>query len=297
MTPPLLLIATAEPYGAYHLRGLDRAVLAGWDVRHLLPGSGEVQRPGWVPTTTDIGVLPRADLVLVTGGGLSPWTAAVAAWAGAAGVPVAYGQVSWLPDGAAAPPAAVRFVAAAAVARSTVPAVRALTGHQDVVTTGTPRRAAPGRARQRVLVTPVVSAEVPGGQAGLRAAARRLASAGWDVRVCEHPREPAGLWDDFAVVSGRTPAQQWDGVGLLVGTTTTRMLDAVARGVPVLRVTCGRGDLDDHPLLAAVGPLLAPTDVPAAAAAAQAVDSETAQWLLGPDRPAGLERWVQQLLR
>lgn len=290
-----IIIATAPPLGAYHHRRFQEAecAAAGLELIGLLPGDGEPQRPGWVPLSRDPGLLADADALVVSGGGPSPWTAAVLAAARSLGLPSGFVELSWSSAEAVFP---VPPDAAAAISVSSSDTVARLTGCQPSVV-GWPRPPFEAPPQQRIaLMLPIRTADTPDRQAQLFACAERLAAAGWHLKVATHPREQAPVLEGLAEnVDMQNRHAQLRDVRLVVGTTTTRMIDAVVAQRPVLRVPSSVEEMDDHPVLRHCGPLVSPDQVVEAAETIRPLNAEQIEWIAGPDDPSLLSDWLVQL--
>lgn len=191
-----LLIATAEPFGAYHLRPLvPAAAAAGIDVRHLLPYPSPAQGQAF-PTSCTLADLDWCDLLLITGGTLNPWTSAVALHANTRDIPVVYAELASVTGAALAGPIPSVLAAYPATAHSALVLAEHLQRSVDapfgqLVLDGLPQYTPLPR---RLLALTRVSAEQPVANSALRDALELLQADGWDVVVRPHPREPAHLW-------------------------------------------------------------------------------------------------------
>lgn len=91
-----IVIVTAEPRGAYHLTPLGPALdNSDGSFTHLVPYPEPVQGTAAAAVTSDVTVLDRCDLLVVTGGTFSAWTKLAARHAMTLGVPVVCGLRRW----------------------------------------------------------------------------------------------------------------------------------------------------------------------------------------------------------
>lgn len=74
----MFVIATAEPYGAYHLKPIE-AVLRSYDTMYLTPDDKPLQGVLELPRVFEVeDSVSAADIVIITGGNLNDWTREVA---------------------------------------------------------------------------------------------------------------------------------------------------------------------------------------------------------------------------
>lgn len=201
-----VVIATAEPRGAYHLRALwDVMAASGHEFVHLIPYDEPVQGRRWPVTTGELSSVLAADRLVVTGGSLSAWTHAVASFANARGVPVRFSELAFVPTDASR----LALPHLEAVSAISISGARALAGYfgitvTDVTVTGNPiLDAVPPRAHVPSGVL-LVSTDVPSEvdpQGHLFALAAALRDRGERVVVSPHAREDVSHWDGFELAA------------------------------------------------------------------------------------------------
>ena len=235
-----IVIATAEPRGAYHLAPLHRAFRAsGHRFTHLVPYPEPVQGTAWEETSSDLGVLDLADRVVLTGGGYTPWTELIAHRAHALGIPVivselAYGVSENLRD-RPRPTLLTAMSPAGALVLSSYHGVAL----DEVPVTGTPLLDTlpvwePVASRALLLSSAQMQDRDPDGL--LQAIAARLRELGYDVIVRCHPREDHSVWEGFTIDSSPTPAQAARTAGVVIGYPGSAHPIVAALGVPVVGV-------------------------------------------------------------
>lgn len=232
-----VVIATAEPFGAYHLAPLVASARnSGIDAVHLLPVAHPTQGVAF-PTSSDLGAITTTDRVVVTGGALQAWGEAVARAAIAAGVPAIFSELAYLEQHPHPRPPA--FTAATTTSPAGADAITAHLGELPTTIVGSPlldHLPAWTPTAGRALVLTTVSAESPDQGASLLAAATRLAADGWDVVVRPHPRENLGRWASFALDTSPDPATAAAGAEIVIGHPGTAFVSAAAVGAPVLSI-------------------------------------------------------------
>jgi hypothetical protein len=232
-----VVIATAEPRGAYHLRPLAEALEASAAAfTHLTPYPEPVQGDPVVEVSTKVQVLAGCDRVVVTGGTFSAWTELVARHAVALGKPVIFSELAYVSEPPPLhPPCAVDLVTALSPDSARV--LRHYLGVAEVQVTGTPAlddlppwRPVPGRVV--LLSTSDMAARDP--DQHLVRVAQDLESTGWEVLVRLHPREDPSPWERFTVVAGETVVESAAAAQVVLGYPGTAHVVAAAVGVPVL---------------------------------------------------------------
>jgi len=284
-----ILVATAEPWGAYHSRFTSPQLKSlGVDAFHLVPtlaGMPRVPVPG-VRVTAGLEAVTSASLLVV--GSLSPgsWPAQAAVVAVAAGVPVILSHLAYL---GVSFPLAVSIPLAGATAASPSDAIDVAThlgwgDSRDVLVVGTPAlddvrlyRPVP---RSLLIVTSVSRELGPSG--GLPAAARNAAVAGWDVSVCLHPRENPDVWSAFRVetdspvVAAACSSVAFGYPGSVFPTIAAAGVPLVALADPVIDVFVPEG------IRRLASRCETPADVVGALLAAELADPGDVAWVAGP---------------
>jgi hypothetical protein len=236
----LVVIATAEPRGAYHLTPLGDAVAAASaSFVHLVPYPEPVQGESVVPVTHDLRVLEACDRVVVTGGTLSAWTELVVRRAAVLTKPVIFSELAYVGTPGPLHPG-VEIAHATALSTDGAASLRRYLGIDVVYVTGTPALDrlpvwSPVARRAVLLSTSDMAQRDP--DRTLVAIGRALTADGWDVRVRLHPREDPEPWVGFAVVSGETPAESASAAQVVIGYPGSAHMLAAAVGAPVISVT------------------------------------------------------------
>lgn len=243
----LVLIATAEPFGAYHLAPVFTHATppAGVSFVHLLPYPDTVQGSAAVRSIADFSLLDRADLLVLCGGGFSPWLELLARHAASIGLPLCYTQLarrgSVIPTGLPVRRATVWTEREAAFFATVFTAAEIhVVGNPilDEPPTSTPR--VPGSLL--FLSTANPAALDPASRLPQIAAA--LAAEGCTVQVRLHPRETGSLWEGVECLRGGSFAAQVDAADLVVAYDGSLPLLAAARAARV----CCFADLErPHP--------------------------------------------------
>lgn len=233
-----VVIATAEPRGAYHLEPMYAAMRSSATrFTHLIPYPEPVQGSPWENSTSELSVLETADRIVITGGGYTAWTELVAHRATTLGVEfviteLAYGAVPDLRNhplpsamSAMSPAGAELFARYHGVAS------------EDVVITGIPLLDSlplwePQERRVLLLSTADAVRQDPTGE--LRGLADRLTEEGWDVRVRLHPREGTDSWTGHSIDRSPTPAIAAAHAAVVIGYPGSAHAIVAALGVPVV---------------------------------------------------------------
>lgn len=235
-----IVIATAEPRGAYHLAPLHAAMGASPHAfTHLIPYPEVVQGAPWRDTSSNPAVLEKADRLIVTGGGYSAWTELVAWRAADLGIPVlftelAYGQP---PQGRALPVPTALSAMSPASAR--VHADYHRVPQESVAITGNPLLDALPRYRpepRHAVILSTVDRDRFDPKGVLLAIAQRLRSDGWKIAVRPHPREDRTMWEGFPLSTAGTPADSAANASVVLGYPGSAHLVAAAIGAPVIAV-------------------------------------------------------------
>ena len=236
-----IVIATAEPLGAYHLVPLHDALrtaeLSGHTFTHLIPYPEKVQGLPWEHVTADVRVLDRADVVVITGGGFTAWTELVAKYCSQLGIPFVVTELAY-----GAQPDGVQHPAPAAVSALSPAGAENLALYHDVsletvVVTGTPLLDGLPLwvpARDRVLLLSSVEANDRDPSQELRSIADALRARGHDVVVRCHPREDRSTWDGIPLDQSPTAAHAAQYASFVVGYPGSAHPVVAALGVPVV---------------------------------------------------------------
>jgi hypothetical protein len=232
-----VVVATAEPRGAYHLTPLaDALATSGASFAHLVPYPEPTQGEPVVPVVTDAGVLDRCDRVVVTGGTFSAWTELVARRAVALGKPVVFSELAYVGDAAPITPP-VPFLTVTALSDDGASPLERYLSVTAVTITGTPALDglpawAPAPKSVLLLSTSDMVERDP--DLVLLRTGRALQERGWHVCVRLHPREDPAPWDGFTTVSGQTQAESASTAQVVLGYPGSAHVLAAAVGVPVI---------------------------------------------------------------
>lgn len=233
----LVLIATAEPRGSYHLTPLGSAC-SNVDATfvHLLPYLEPVQGPPTVPVSADASLLEVCDRVVITGGTFSAWTEIVYHRAASLQKPVCFSELAYVSAPSPLPhPRTLAKVTAAS--RDGAAALQRYLGPHDVEVVGTPALDTipswnPTPRRVLLLSTSEMSVRDP--NMTLRTVGHVLLNDGWDVRVRLHPREDRTPWEGFEVVTGESQATSAASAQVVIGYPGSAHALAAAVGAPVV---------------------------------------------------------------
>jgi hypothetical protein len=235
-----IVIATAEPRGAYHLTPLANALKESLDeFVHLVPYPEPVQGEAIMDMTSQLSVIEDCDRVVVTGGTLSAWTELVCRYASILGKPIVFTELAYVTN---APPVTPRVDIALATALSPdgADSVSRYLRMPKVSVTGTPALDElpawnPVSNRALLLSTSDMTRRDPTLQ--LLTTAVALRQLGWDVRVRTHPREDRTPWDAFDIVEGETQAESASSAQVVIGYPGSAHVLAAAVGVPVIALS------------------------------------------------------------
>lgn len=241
----VIIFATAEPYGHYHLRPYaphlaDRAI-------HLTPYPQPVQGEPAIRITSDLGVLDIASVVVITGGTLNAWTESIAWQAHLRGVPIVFTETAYpLADPLGRPTPPFALITASSSHSQTLIASHLDVNPDNILILGHPhldgisnipvKQKRPERAR----ILLISSVDLPGALLeALKVAADILTEAGHQVTVRPHPREALTQWTGYQMSTN--PGS--DGLlvdiantDVVVGTPGTAYLVAAAAGRPLITV-------------------------------------------------------------
>lgn len=226
----MILIATAEPYGGYHL-----SPFSSWasELVHLTPAPSVHSGP--IRTSSDRRLLAEADLLVVTGGRITDWTAEAA---GGACSPVVYSELAFV-DPSPGPPLLLAGASACSEYSRAAVASHLRISSSRLSVLGSPsldRLPAWKPRKMEALLLTCVAHERPDAALAARDAGRLLTGDGWSVRVHLHPRDDSGLWSaEFEQAKGSL-AEEARTAALCVGVAGTGFLTAIAMGVPTLAV-------------------------------------------------------------
>jgi len=233
-----IVIATAEPRGAYHIEPMYEEMRRSSAVfYHLVPYPEAVQGRPWENTVSDLEILATADRVVLTGGGYTPWTELVAHRAESMGIPIV---VSELASGSS--PDARIYPQPLAVSAMSPAGARLFAEYyckdvENVFITGIPLldtipvwKPEPKRA----LLLSTAGAEERDPSNSLRRVAENLQTLGWRVVVRPHPRESLEQWLGFELDRSSSPAIAAANALVAVGYPGSAHAVVAALGVPVV---------------------------------------------------------------
>lgn len=241
-----VVVATAEPFGAYHLSALSREMRARDTVEffHLIPYPTYTQGRSAATPVADLSILDGADRLVLSGGGLTAWTHAVSAYARQSGLPLlmmelAYGTTGrqpLAPDVCAAMSPAGAKVMAEAFAFP-VEAIPVLGNPQldEVVPWSANAVPSVNRPGPVLLVsTSELPTRDPAGT--LRTLGHQLAREGYEVAVAPHPREDTSYWAGFTLTRVQETAHR---CAVAMGYPGSVWAYLAAAGVPTVGVSSG----------------------------------------------------------
>lgn len=235
----MIVIATAEPYGAYHLTPFSSTDLAEKAI-HLIPHGDTTQGTSSIPVSSDRTILKDASLLVITGGSISEWTEELAREANSLNIPVVLSELAYTPDftetapdiklagiTAGAPSGKRRYSHYLNVPEENI----TITGHPllDDATDHTP---AP-KDYQRILLISSVGLPV-GATTTLKEATIELGMITPDIHVRLHPREDHHLWTEYEVNHGTTLIEDLRNTDIVVGSPGTAYVAAAALNIPIV---------------------------------------------------------------
>lgn len=243
----LVLLATAEPFGAYHLAPVfaHAAPPAGVSFVHLLPYPETVQGTAAVRSLAEFSLLARADRLVLCGGGFSPWLELLAHHASSIGLPLYYTQLARhkndIPQGLPIRRATVwTEVEAEFFATVFTDAEIRVVGNPILDEPSIPTPRVPGS----LLVLSTADPAKFDPALRLPKIAAALAAEGCKVQVRLHPRETGSVWEGVECVRDGSFAAQVDAADLVVAYDGSLPLLAAARSA---RVCCFSDPENPHP--------------------------------------------------
>ena len=235
-----IVIATAEPRGAYHLTPLAEALKAGdASYVHLVPYPEPVQGAPAVDVTSQLSVIDSCDRVVVTGGTFSAWTEIVARYSVAQGKPVLFSELAYVGNASPVSPR-VPVDLITALSSDGAASLSHYLGALSVIVTGTPALDGlpvwePTHKRALLLSTSDMILRDP--ELSLLTTGHALRERGWEVRVRTHPREDREPWEGFEIVEGETQAESAATAQIVIGYPGSAHVLAAAVGVPVIALS------------------------------------------------------------
>jgi hypothetical protein len=218
-----LVIATAEPYGSYHLRGFRQLFdNSPHEFVHLIPYDEQTQGEPVIPTTGETDCIFDADRIIITGGCFSPWTLSLSFLANQLNIPVYFSELAFVPLDVLdfAPPAISKASVFGSKSGGTISRVMnvaweniTLTGsvHTDDVPQGNsfPSPASVDEAQNEGMKTIVIATtdnyQNVDPENELLTTATALQSQGYRVVVSLHSRiVDSSDWEGFEIVHGVT---------------------------------------------------------------------------------------------
>lgn len=285
VVPVFVVVATAEPFGAYHLSALAEGLAEhhrDHDIVHLIPYDAPTQGRSPFPCVVEASVLEHADRVVVVGGGLSPWTELVARRTVSLGTPLLYTQLAkYSPFFPADLP--VRVVTAftqqdAARFASAWPGAALHVTGNPLLDDMSIRGREPGRVL--VLSTADVRERDPGHV--LPRFAAELAETR-PLAVRPHPREVPGVWEGLPLLADGSFVEQVSAAEMVLAYEGSLVLAAAHRGAKVVLFRPAGSDILSSEDLAALPNTASTLDgLRALCTAPAACDPGVLAGLLGP---------------
>jgi hypothetical protein len=235
-----VVVATAEPRGAYHLTPLAGALkMNAASFFHLVPYPEPVQGTASIEVVSQLPIINDCDRVVITGGTFSPWTELVARYAVSLGKPVVFSELAYVGNPAPVVPH-VPIALATALSADGASSLTHYLGAPHVSVTGTPTLDqlpawTPAPKRALLLSTSDMATRDP--DLVLLGTARALQGRGWEVKVRPHPREDLAPWNGISVVEDETQAESASLAQIVIGYPGSAHVLAVAVGVPVIALS------------------------------------------------------------
>lgn len=207
-----IVLATAEPFGGYHLEPMDRLISEDSlnSYSYLIPYNSPIQGNGLrgVKVTSDFRELYDASRLIITGGAYSAWTQSVAQNAETYGIPILHTELAYISDiksttflrptpnkiGVMSDASAELAMSFFKVSRDMVSVVGS--PQLDIAFSARRERQKlyPSAQSKVLIVSSVGLPEIS--VRHLVAAAKLLAEAGCFISVRTHPREDTSPWVD-----------------------------------------------------------------------------------------------------
>jgi len=237
----LIVIATGEPRGAYHLEPLYGSMESSpSNYTHLLPYPEPVQGRAWSNVSSDPSIINRANLVVITGGGFTAWSELVALRSENLNIPWVVSELAYgsQPDAATHP--YPKALSSMSLAGAELFAAYHHFNLDEVVITGTPLLDNLPIWRpvvKRALILSSADAAIRDPSGVLKTIAHRLVNDGWQVFVRTHPREDQSAWRGFTLDNSPTPAIAASSAEVVIGYPGSAHPICAAIGVPTVAVT------------------------------------------------------------
>jgi hypothetical protein len=288
-----IVVATAEPQGAYHLHALSAALGASpLEFLYLSPDRDLNIGESPIPTTDDVTAIRSATRLILTGGTYTPWTASLHTLAERHGIEVRYSELAFLDPEAERGPHTPHRSSAVCTTSATVLAEYLGVPRRSVVLTGNPLvppLSAANRALNRVLCVSTVDAETRDPDLHLRTAALSMQANGYEVLVRLHPRENPAPWAGFDLDNSPIVTSSAAEAAVVVAYPGTPLQAIAQIGAPLV-VLAPTTELQATATLTACG-----LEAPWATTAAQATALAEHCMATGGQRPAEPPRADQRI--
>lgn len=239
-----VVVATAEPRGAYHLEPLHETIRRRVSLRltHIVPYEEQMQGQPWDETTSDMEALRQADRVVITGGRISAWTELVWRYAHSIGKDVTYTELAFLSEtvptysGVRWPP----MGNASAINEASGLIVSRMFPGTPVTITGAPLLQGAAEESQsdptsrKVLFLSRVGREKDDAEDQARKLMTKLRSEGFEPIVRHHPREDPGAWAPWQTDRSPSAAHAAAGTYAVCGYPGTALSLLAALGHPAV---------------------------------------------------------------
>jgi len=235
---PRIVFTTTEPFGAYHLEAFAQARQdrhRHYEFLHLLPHLEPVQGEALITPVADLAVLHTGCVLVLCGGGFSPWLELVAGYAAGHGIPLAYVKVSRIDESKL--PAGLPVALAVGWGSVDVERFAGVWPTAVLLAAGSPQLDETVESRPEPMSLLVLSTSAPDERDPSRLLPSALATLrreGWSPTVRLHPRETGDTWRGFPVLRGGSLASQIAGASRVVAYDGSLVAVAARHGTPVV---------------------------------------------------------------
>lgn len=234
-TDGLIVFATQEPYGSYHLKEISLTVP---NIIHLQPMPAIASHG--ITATDDPSIIDKASMLIITGGLMTSENTQYAQRARSSGVPIIFLELAYAQDrqgtvSCVLPDMILSTTAGGQTAYRTYFGEKAHIRH--ITHPALEDLPAVNPESKTILIGTSVSSEYRDNCENLRNLAHLLSSWGkWNVKVRLHPRENPELWKEFDITHGTVLSEDLSQSKVFISYQTTAFLTANAMSIPCMHL-------------------------------------------------------------